>query len=41
MIKIFNYRHYEPDFIFIIYLIGLFLSSIVLIVAVRRLSKKA
>ncbi|MBE9880182.1 hypothetical protein GFU50_08845 [Enterococcus casseliflavus] len=41
MVKIFNYRHYEPDFIFIIYLVGLFLSSILLIAAVRRLSKKA
>ncbi|OJG31545.1 hypothetical protein RU99_GL002505 [Enterococcus casseliflavus] len=41
MVKIFNYRHYEPDSIFIIYLVGLFLSAILLIAAVRRLSKKA
>jgi len=41
MVKIFNYRHYEPDSVFIIYLVGLFLSAILLIAAVRRLSKKA
>ncbi|HCE11825.1 MAG TPA: hypothetical protein DEQ24_03525 [Enterococcus sp.] len=40
MFKIFTYRHYEPFPVLVYYLIGLFLSAILLIVAIRFLSKK-
>jgi len=40
MFKIFTYRHYEPYRVLVYYLIGLFLSAVLLIMAIRFLSKK-